>query len=215
MQRLLTSFSAVLLLASAVAPAAPAPPPAGSTPKVFLTRAEALELAFPDCERKRVTTYLTKAQARRVAGLAKVPFDRSVVFAYEARRKGKLVGTAYFDTHKVRSQREVLMIVVDPDSRIRRIEVLAFGEPIDYLPRGAWYGQFAGRGLDDELELKRGIKGVTGATLTARATTAAARRLLATHCVRGEIAREKKKAARGGKNGAASPPLPAQTEGRR
>ena len=215
MQRLLASFTAVLLLASAVAPAAPTPPPAGSTPKVFLTRAEALELAFPDCEHKRVTTYLTKAQTRRVAGLAKVPFDRSVVFAYEARRKGELVGTAYFDTHKVRTQREVLMIVVDPGSRIRRIEVLAFGEPIDYLPRGAWYGQFAGRGLDDELELKRGIKGVTGATLTARATTAAARRLLATHRVRSEIAKEKKKAERSRTNAAASPPLPAPAEGRR
>ncbi len=92
-----------------------------------------------------------------------------------------------------------------------------FGNPkrLDYLPRGAWYGQFAGRGLDDELELKRGIKGVTGATLTARATTAAARRLLATHRVRSEIAKEKKKAERSRTNAAASPPLPAPAEGRR
>jgi hypothetical protein len=171
----------------------------GGAPKVFLTREEALELAFPDCERKRLTTYLTKAQTKRVAELAKVPFDRSVVFAYEARRKGELVGTAYFDTHKVRTHREILMIVVGPAARIRRIEVLAFAEPVDYLPRGAWYGQFTGRGLDDELELKRAIKGVTGATLTARATTAAARRLLAVHQVRGELALEKKRrAARGG-----------------
>ncbi|MDP6539471.1 MAG: FMN-binding protein [Planctomycetota bacterium] len=208
MQRLLASAFVLFALASAAVPAAGLTPTCGGQAKVFLSREEALELAFPKCERRRLTTYLTKAQTRRIAELAKVPFEKSVVFAYEARRKGELVGTAYFDTHKVRTHREVLMVVVDPASRIRRIEVLAFAEPVDYLPRGAWYAQFLGRALDDELELKRAIKGVTGATLTARATTAAARRLLAVHQVRGEISREKKGAAPGGRRAAGSPPAP-------
>ena len=38
-------------------------------------------------------------------------------------------------------------------------------------------------GFDDELSMKRGIRAVTGATLTARATTDAARRVLAVHKV--------------------------------
>ena len=40
-----------------------------------------------------------------------------------------------------------------------------------------------GRKLDDDLALKRGIRSVTGATLTARATTEAVRRILALHRV--------------------------------
>ena len=54
---------------------------------------------------------------------------------------------------------------------------------MDYLPREGWYRQFDGRHLDDELHLDRSIRSVSGATLTATATTAAARRILALHHV--------------------------------
>jgi len=74
-------------------------------------------------------------------------------------------------------------VVVDPVGRIGRIEVLSFDEPPEYLPRAAWYRQFDGRKLDAELELRRAIRPVAGATLTARATTDAARRVLALYRV--------------------------------
>ena len=43
--------------------------------------------------------------------------------------------------------------------------------------------QYDGEKLDDDLSLKRDIRPVTGATLTARATTEAVRRVLAIHRV--------------------------------
>jgi hypothetical protein len=64
---------------------------------------------------------------------------------------------------------------------VGRVEVLAFDEPPDYLPRAEWYRQFDGRPLDAELDLRRAIRPVTGATLTARSTTDAVRRVLALH----------------------------------
>jgi hypothetical protein len=73
------------------------------------------------------------------------------------------------------------MVVVDPQGKVSRVEVLAFAEPEDYLPPGRWYGQFPGNGLSDELALGHRIRGVTGASLTARATTDAVRRVLAIH----------------------------------
>ena len=75
------------------------------------------------------------------------------------------------------------MVVVGPAGSIARIEVLSFSEPEEYMPRGHWYAQFPGKALDDELAVKRGIRPVSGATLTARATTEAARRVLALHQV--------------------------------
>jgi hypothetical protein len=75
------------------------------------------------------------------------------------------------------------MVVVAPDGKVRRVEVVAFGEPLEYLAKKPFYEQFDGRCLDSDLELKRGIRGVTGATLTARATTDAVRRVLAMHQV--------------------------------
>lgn len=157
--------------------------PASAAAKVFMTRDEALALAFPKAEIDRHTVFLTKAQEEAVEKLCGGALTAPIVYPYEARLEGKLMGYAYFDTHKVRTLRETLMVVVGPDHSIRRVEVLAFAEPQDYVPRASWYEQFQGRKLDDSLALKRGIKGVTGATLTAVATTKSARRVLAIHQV--------------------------------
>ncbi|HEX6106552.1 MAG TPA: FMN-binding protein, partial [Gemmatimonadales bacterium] len=96
-------------------------------------------------------------------------------------REGRPVGVAYFDSHRVRTLNEVLMIVVEPDDRIRSIEVLRFAEPPEYHASEAWLRQFEGRGLTPELSLKSAIPNMTGATLTSHAVTRAARRVLALH----------------------------------
>jgi len=154
--------------------------------RVLVNQDEALKLAFPGAEVRRDPVFLTDDQRSRAAELAGEPIPGKLVLRHVARRDGRVVGTAYFDTHRVRTLPEALMIVVAPDGAVARVEVLSFDEPDEYRPRGAWYAQFPGRDLDDELALKRGIRGVTGATLTARATTAAVRRVLAIHRVLGD-----------------------------
>jgi len=151
--------------------------------KVFVTVDEALKLAFPGCEVARRTAFLTPEQVKRARELAGAEVPSALVTYYVATRGGQPAGTAYFDTHRVRTLPETLMIVVDPQNRVGRIEVISFREPEDYLPRGAWYEQFRGKALNPDLQLKRGIRPVTGATLTARATTDAVRRVLALHQV--------------------------------
>lgn len=153
--------------------------------RVFLTTDEALKLAFPGCALERRTVYLTKEQLARATKLAGQPISQGLVNPYVATCGGKPGGTAYFDVHRVRTLPETIMIVVAPDGSVRRIEVLAFNEPEDYLPKAAWYGQFVGQKLDDQLSLKKAIRPIAGATLTARATTEAVRRVLAVHQVSG------------------------------
>jgi hypothetical protein len=159
--------------------------PAASA-RVFLSVEEALALAFPGCEVERRTAYLTAAQLARARELAGLPIESALVHAYAARCGGEPGGTAYFDAHRVRTLPETLMVVVNPEGRVRRLEVLSFTEPPEYLPRAAWYEQFSGQPLSEELSLKRRIHAVTGATLTARATTDAVRRVLALHQVLAE-----------------------------
>jgi Na+-translocating ferredoxin:NAD+ oxidoreductase RnfG subunit len=91
------------------------------------------------------------------------------------------LGVAYFDSHVVRTLREVLMIVVAPEGRIERIEVLRFDEPPEYEVPDNWIAQLEGRRLDDDLSLKGAVVNMTGATLTSEAVVAAARRALAVH----------------------------------
>jgi hypothetical protein len=75
------------------------------------------------------------------------------------------------------------MIVVTPEARIERIEILSFKEPPEYLVPDSWLQQIVGRELTDELSMKGSIVNMTGATLTARAITRASRRVLALHRV--------------------------------
>lgn len=180
----------VLLLAAVAACLAAASPAAG---KVLMTADEALALAYPGCEVERTTVYLSEAQRESAARESGVEVRSLLVHPYRARCGGADGGTAYFDVHRVRTLEETLMVALDAAGAVSRVEVLSFREPQEYLPRDAWYEQFDGRRLDAELRMKRGIRGVTGATLTARATTEAVRRVLALHAVigagKGEAAR--------------------------
>jgi len=162
--------AAVLLAAAAAGPAAG---------KTLMTADEALALAYPGCAVERRTAYLTEAQRAEAARLAGSAVRSAVVHPYRVRCAGRAAGTAYFDVHRVRTLEETLMVALDADGAVLRLEVLSFREPEEYLPRHPWYEQFEGKDLSPRLELQRDIRGVTGATLTARATTAAVRRVLA------------------------------------
>lgn len=172
--------AALFLLGALLLPGLAAAPAAA---KVFLTVDEALKLAFPGSQAERRTAYLTAEQVKRARALAGVELTSALVNYYVATRGGQPAGTAYFDTHRVRTLPETLMIVVDPQGKVGRIEVISFREPEEYMPRGAWYQQFLGKALGPDLQLKRDVRPVTGATLTARATTDAVRRVLALHQV--------------------------------
>ena len=151
-----------------------------SLAKTFLTQEEALRLAFPaGAVVTRKTAFLSdtdRAEVARRSGGAPPP---GLVAFYAATSAGQDAGTAYFDTHVVRTLPETILVVIDPKGAIARLEILSFAEPEEYLPRGAWYGQFPGRKLGDELSEKKGVRPVTGATITVRVTVEAARRALA------------------------------------
>lgn len=154
----------------------------------ILSQEEALRLAFPGCQVERKTVFLTPEQQAEAGRLAGSAIDSGLVYPYRATCAGKPGGTAFFDSHRVRTQPETLMVVVTPEGKVGRLEVVAFAEPPEYLPRPPWYRQFDGDSLGPDLELGRGVRATTGATLTARATTEAVRRVLALHQVLEKVA---------------------------
>ncbi|MFQ5680071.1 MAG: FMN-binding protein [Gemmatimonadota bacterium] len=158
--------------------------PGGLAGQTFLTQEEALRLAFPEpASIERRTAFLEESgleAARRLAG-ADVPVKQRIVTYYVGKEGERVLGFAYFDAHRVRTLPEVLMVLVSPEARVERIEVLKFGEPREYLPPARWLGQFENAGLEDRLASGGEIINLTGATLTSRAVTRAARRVLALH----------------------------------
>jgi hypothetical protein len=161
----------------------PAAPAAG---QVLMTQDEALAAAFPSPARvERRTAYLGESQLERARSLAGegVRIEQTVITYYVGYRGDEPLGVAYFDAHRVRTKAEVVMVVVTPDARISRVDVLKFMEPPDYRAPESWIDQLEGRPLDDQLSTRGAIHNLTGATITARALTEAARRVLAYHDV--------------------------------
>ena len=148
--------------------------------KVFYSRDHALRIAFPDAERIEGQTYvLTDAQAERVVAISQAPLDSKLVKIYTAYRGDQRLGYAVIDIHNVRTMPEAFMVVLTPEGSVRSVRVLAFHEPLDYLPNDRWYAQFDEKSLESPLRLGGDIHAVVGATLSARATTRGVRRALA------------------------------------
>ena len=174
---------AVLVAASLLVLASPAPADKKKPSLIDVAVAK----AFPGAEVERVCLRLSEAERKKVGKLGSQRAPRkSTTFAYVARKDGKVVGTAFFDSHIVRTKRETLMVVVTPEGKVADVETIVFQEPPEWLAQDAFYDSLAGRGQGRALILGRGLDGTTGATLTCRAVADASRRVLALHEVGGE-----------------------------
>ena len=152
----------------------------GADAKVFYSRSEALELAFPDADEVGSETFvLNQQQADRIQAIAKSPLESKLVKIYKAVRAGSVIGYALIDVHNVRTLPEAFMVVLTPTGEVRSIRVLAFHEPLEYKPTSRWYSQVVHNSKDAALRVGGDVHGVVGATLSARATTRGVRRALA------------------------------------
>jgi len=165
-------FGVLLMLA---VPAFPGNGEAG----VLMTRGEALELAFPEAERIETRTlYLSAAQQAKVARTAGSAVDSLATF-YVGHRGKEITGYAVIEATTIRTHPATVLIQIDPQGRVRRIDILAFFEPEEYRPAPRWLEQFRGRRLAPGLRIGDDIQGITGATLSAQAVTRLARKTLA------------------------------------
>lgn len=158
--------------------------------KVFHSRSEAIELAFPDADRvDEETLLLDDEQAARVEKQARAKLESRIIRVYRGYKGDDLLGYAFIDLHRVRTQPEAFLVVLSPEGVVLSLRVLAFHEPLEYMPSGRWYEQFSGKTEADPLRVGGDIHGIVGATLSTRATSEGVRRALALL----EIASEKEK----------------------
>ena len=150
--------------------------------QVIMTTGEAMKLAFPDCQIHRSTVLLDESKQAAIEKICGQKILKSMVFPYVATRKGELVGTAWFDVHKVRSKKQLLMVVLDPQQNVQRVELLAFAEPKKYQPRKRWLRKFNKQKLGGA-QAGKDVPRITGATLTVRASTRCVQRTMALHRV--------------------------------
>jgi hypothetical protein len=166
--------------------------------RVYMTRDEALKLAFPDADRvEKKTVFLTEGQAKKIEGIARSNLDSKLYIFYVGRKGSDTLGYAVIDTHLLRTVTETIMVVINPDGTIRQVEILAFFEPPDYMPGKNWVHRFSGKTLEDSLRIGNGIPNITGATITSNSMVRAVRRIVAVFQV---AVQGKNEVATGGKN---------------
>ncbi|MFP6656041.1 MAG: hypothetical protein VCB25_10475 [Myxococcota bacterium] len=148
--------------------------------KVFASQQQALAEAFPDATRIERRTHLVREKdAAKIAAMIHAEIDSKIIVIHTAYQADALLGYAHIDVHNVRTKPEALMIVLRPDGSVRSVRMLAFHEPLDYLPAGRWYDQFIGKTGSDGFRVGGDLHGVVGATLSARAAADGVRRMIA------------------------------------
>jgi len=128
---------------------------------------------------ERVNVILSSKQSKQLTQEAKQKLHTKIYRIYLAKDATKVVGYGVLISKKVRTKTAVSLYLIDSKKNIKAIEIVAFNEPIEYLPRKKWLEVFDDKNLKDTLKLNQDIPTVTGATLSSRAITDGSRLALA------------------------------------
>lgn len=171
-------FRVVLLTSVIVAGASLLAEPASC--RLLISRDDALAAIFgAEARVEARTLYLTGDQVESIQAAARAPFDRQRVTYYRVTSGDSLAGVALVDRHRVRTLSETVLIALDAGGAVLAVEILAWNEPDDYRPPERWLDLAKNRDQIEDMRPGEGIPRLAGATLSARAMTAAIRRALA------------------------------------
>ena len=174
MSRRLSKLTALAVAAILLVAASPA------MSKVFHARDELFALAFPAADEVVARDFFLKpAERSAIEQRAKSTLDSNLLTVYVGTRAGEVIGYAFVDTHIVRTLPETFLIVLDSAGKVTATHVLAFYEPLEYLPSHRWLAELEGHSLHDDLRVGGEIAAITGSTLSSRAVVGGARRALA------------------------------------
>ncbi|MDP6962605.1 MAG: FMN-binding protein [Planctomycetota bacterium] len=127
-------------------------------------------------------TYYSKEQAlQKVWGETEISSLKLSGRTFYTPSSGDDKSLVSFDTQKVKSKGQTIMLNISADGTINEILLCKFDEPVRYKASPRFYQQFIGKSLKDDLRLKGDINGVSGATLTSKSTVASVKRILTDH----------------------------------
>jgi tRNA U38,U39,U40 pseudouridine synthase TruA len=118
---------------------------------------------------------LTKVQFTQVRSHAKTSIDTKVYRYYTIMNNAKVLGKAVLITRKVRAKKATVLYAFDDKGTLRFSEIMAFGEPPEYIPSSIWMGQFKNQKKTAKLTVGKDIPTISGSTLSASSITEGAR----------------------------------------
>jgi len=122
---------------------------------------------------------LTKEQAKNIQEAARAKVGSKIVRYYEVKKEDTIVGHAILLKQKIRTKNAAILYMVDENKTMIGLEIVSFKEPSEYKPNDDWTKIFVGKTSEDILVAGKDIATISGATLSARAISDAARVALA------------------------------------
>lgn len=144
---------------------------------VYLSVQQAQKLMFGDEALSPLPIVLTPAQVAAIEKDAGVKVASPILRVWRA-------PTGYFLADAVIGKHDMInyAVALDPDGRVRQVEILEYREAYGGEVRNAaWRAQFDGKHHGDPLRLGKDIQGISGATLSSTHLTDGIRRLLSTY----------------------------------
>lgn len=102
---------------------------------------------------------LTNAQAQKIQQESKTKLSTNIVKVFKATKNNITLGYGILINEKIRSKNAVVLYVFPGGSVLKSIEIIAFNEPMEYLPSKKWVLQLSDTG---------DVPNITGATMSAK-----------------------------------------------
>jgi Na+-translocating ferredoxin:NAD+ oxidoreductase RnfG subunit len=149
--------------------------------QMFLSKKQALKLAFPGVKKvKKKKVWLSdtqKAAIQKILG-GQFPYnERRVTHYFGLDEAGTPVGAMVIGNEIGRNYPITFMVVINPDGSVKDVEVMVYREPHGWEVRfESFMSQFFGRDANDPFG---DINNITGATLSVRSMTKGVKKAVA------------------------------------
>ncbi|MFT7859765.1 MAG: FMN-binding protein [Sulfurimonas sp.] len=117
---------------------------------------------------------LKKAQKQRIQKAARTKLNSSIVRTYKIEKNKQHLAYAILLSNKIRSKNGVYLYTINAQDVLESIEIVAFNEPLEYMPNNTWKQQFSDVPTNQHLNIPKNVSTITGATLSARSITESA-----------------------------------------
>jgi Na+-translocating ferredoxin:NAD+ oxidoreductase RnfG subunit len=136
--------------------------------EVYLTKEQALELAFPGADEiRKEKVWLTDSQRDAIAKLCLQDIQERRITYFVGMKGGKPMGYMVIDHQIGKNYPITFMVVINPDGTVRDVEVMVYREPHGWEIRFEnFMRQFFGKDASTDF---RNINSITGATLSVNA----------------------------------------------
>ena len=103
---------------------------------------------------------------------AQLRFMRDQIYIWEISKNEEMIGLAYLDNVKGKSQPITYAVFFDSQGRVERSHIIKYREPIGgEVSNQYWLNQFFGKSWESDYKIGSDIDGISGATISVNAVT--------------------------------------------